>query len=55
MTQMADPTFSQMRPVMQNAVRTYGEKFGMSFDMKLPATLLPAIPVTVKPIERKFK
>jgi hypothetical protein len=48
---MADPTFSQMKPVMQNAVRSYGEKFGMSFDMKLPTRLSPVTPVAPRPIK----
>jgi hypothetical protein len=55
MTQMGDPTFSQMRPAMQNAVRAYGEKFGMSFDMKPPISVLPTTPITVKSIEIKLK
>jgi RHS repeat-associated protein len=47
-TQMADPTFQQMRPFMQNAVKSYGIRFGMSFDMKVSTRLNTPAPVSIK-------
>lgn len=48
MTQIKDPTFNLMRPVMQREVRRYGERYGMLFNIQSPTPLLKTPSVSAK-------